>query len=129
MECATPTGQSPKSQNIPISKPVLRTASEAQLCLDEQIADQRDYVFYSRLVKGISRTQTKSHDMCLRMENHRCLAHITQTRLEGQQLNDDWAFNLHYSENVDKDFFTAITADALALASSPVEEGIFELDL
>lgn len=48
-----------RSKSIPISSSHFhRTASEIQLYLDEQIAEQRDYVFYSRLVNGIRNNQS-----------------------------------------------------------------------
>jgi predicted ATPase len=134
----TPYVEEPlKSQSIPISKAMLRTASEVQLCEDEQLADQRDYVFYSRLVNGISHSQRISQNNYLRMENQICLAHIMQTRQDAhaaamaahhQQQQEEWAFSYHNSP-VDKEFVHAMTTDALAIAiSQEDEEGIFELD-
>jgi hypothetical protein len=128
------------SQSIPISKAMLRTASEVQLCVDEQLAEQRDYVFYSRLVNGISQSQRISQNNYLRMENQMCLAHIMQTRQDAhaaamaahhqqQQQQEEWAFGYHNSP-MDKEFVHAIATDALAIAiSQDDEEGIFELDL
>jgi hypothetical protein len=98
--------------------------------MDEQIAEQRDYVFYSRLVQGIGQTQYQSLDKCLQMENQMCLSHIMQTRYEGQSYpeKEDWSFEFSHDAQFDKDLVYSIAADALAVATSD-EEGIFELDL
>jgi hypothetical protein len=69
-----------KSPSIPIGKTISKTPSEVQLCIDEAIADQRDYMFYCRLVKGISLTQEMALDRTLRYENQACLAHVVRTR-------------------------------------------------
>jgi hypothetical protein len=74
-----------KSERIPICKNLHRTASELQLCEDEQLAEQRDYAFFSRLVNGISKSQTSGTNQYLQTENQVCLAHIIQTRLEKEQ--------------------------------------------
>ncbi len=117
-----------RSQSIPISKN-LPTAYEVQLCVDEQIAEQRDYVLYSRLVQGISQTQDQSHDKRLQMENQMCLSHIMQTRQDGQSYPEkkDWSLGFSHDAQFDKDLVHSIALDAFAIATS--EEGIFELDL
>ena len=106
-----------------------------QLCMDEAIAEQRDYLFYSRLVKGISTTQSLSKDQSLRMENQMCLSHIFETRhgIPGQRLD---VGNLVPSSMVpvngqDKSsYLRNVTASALALAElGESEEGIFEFDM
>jgi hypothetical protein len=141
LSCTSYVEEPSKSQSIPISKAILpRTASELQLCVDEQLADQRDYDFYSRLVNGISQSQQISQNNHLRMENQMCLAHIMQTRQDAdadaaamaahhQQQQQERAFSYHNSP-MDEEFVHAITTDALAIAiSQEDEEGIFELDL
>jgi hypothetical protein len=118
-----------KSQSIPISNNILRTASELQLCMDEHIADQRDYAFFSRLVNGISQTQNFSKDRYLQMENQVCLSHIMETRQGGQQQGpEDWSLGISIDAPMDREHVHAIASDALALATTD-EEGIFELDL
>jgi hypothetical protein len=72
--------RSMKSPSIPIGNTISKTPSEVQLCMDEAIADQRDYMFYCRLVKGISLTQEMALDRTLRYENQACLAHVVRTR-------------------------------------------------
>lgn len=69
-----------RSKRIPIPKNLFRSASELQLCLDEQVANERDYIFYERLVEGIRHTQRNSRDIGLCFDNQRCLAHIMETR-------------------------------------------------
>jgi hypothetical protein len=130
-----------KSQSIPICKNLHRTLSEVQLCADEQLAEQRDYAFFSRIVNGISKSQTSGTNQYLQMENQVCLAHIIQTRLEQEQARagqqeeqrptqkpeDQWFFGLS-AENVDDSYSLS---DAIARASSTVvdDDAIFDLDL
>lgn len=72
-----------RSQSIPISSIHFhRTASEIQLCLDEQIAEHRDNIFFTRVVKGIQQSQLAGKNRYLQMQNQVCLAHILQTRKE-----------------------------------------------
>ena len=97
-----------KSPSIPIGKTISKTPSEVQLCMDEAIADERDYVFYCRLVKGISLTQEKALDRTLRYENQACLAHVVRTRHRDpksssdatvqneHQLHQKWLYPYHY---------------------------------
>jgi len=51
-----------------------------QLCLDEQIAEIRDQLFFSRVVNGIEQSKMYGKDRYLQMQNEMCLAHIMQTR-------------------------------------------------
>lgn len=69
-----------KSQSIPIQNHMQRTASELKLCEDEEMADFRDYVFFSRVIDGIARQQRATESSWLRQENDECLAHIIGTR-------------------------------------------------
>ena len=87
-----------KSQSIPIGKVIPRTPSEVQLCMDEAIAEERDYMFFCRLVQGISQTQESSRNMYLRYENEACLAHVYRTRHDQQQkpLYDNEDFTASY---------------------------------
>jgi hypothetical protein len=69
-----------KSASIPISNSIRRTSSENLLSQDEADADHRDFLFYSRVVDGISRQQRELKNGYLRDENQMCLAHIVRTR-------------------------------------------------
>lgn len=70
-----------KSASIPISpKSIRRTASENQLSEDEAMADYKDYIFYSRIVNGISRQNSQRKDVQLLYENQLCLGNIMRTR-------------------------------------------------
>ena len=123
----------PPSQSIPITKGLYRTASEVQLCLDEEVAEQRDYAFYSRVLNGISSSQRKGNpnNYMLQRENQDCLLHIMQTRNNGilattrREQNDD----CYETTSNDNFLLQSITSVALALSESSEEEGIFELDL
>ena len=101
-----------RSPSIPIHHSRLkRTNSELRLEQEEELADFRDYVFFSRLVQGISQHHHTTHDHCLSKscstdrgggyhpqkqqepsewlleQNDRCLAHIIGTR--NGSLDDD----------------------------------------
>ena len=70
-----------RSQSIPICKAALRrTASELKLCEDEATADFQDYVFFSRLLTGITKQQQESVSDKFLQESDQCLAHIIGTR-------------------------------------------------
>jgi hypothetical protein len=69
-----------KSASIPISNSIRRTSSENQLSQDEAVADYKDFLFFSRVVDGISRQQRDLKNGSFRHENQMCLAHIVRTR-------------------------------------------------
>lgn len=78
------------SSAVPIPHAMFRSPSEVQLLADERVADERDFVFYARLVSGIQerRMMTNNDSSC--EETERCLTHIMQTRHEhGDKLEDD----------------------------------------
>jgi len=84
------------SSSVPIPERMFRrTPSELQLTVDEQVADQRDFAFFARLVSGISERRASStsttsitHATCA-IETDRCLTHIIQTRHHQQSQDDD----------------------------------------
>lgn len=152
------TSPTMKSQSIPIGKVIPRTASELQLCMDEAIAEERDYMFYCRIVQGISQTQERmSRNRYLQYENQACLAHVIRTRHDQQHkqdqngvyvppnmpsttyYEDDWAPGLSgfeqqppLSSGASLSIVDSITSKALAIAESPddgYDEGIFDLEL
>lgn len=72
-----------RSKNIPItSKDHLhRTASELQLRADEQIAEQRDYIFFSRVVNGIHQSMVEGQPKGkLQAEGQLCLRRVLDAR-------------------------------------------------
>jgi hypothetical protein len=62
---------------------------EHELEQDNMLADYRDYVFYSRLVNGISRKQESTQDRTLRYQNQALLKHIVLTRYGTPPSNSD----------------------------------------
>jgi len=75
------------SSSVPIPESCMfRTPSELQLTVDEQVADQRDFAFFARLVNGISERRGSSSSA---IETDRCLTHIIQTRHHQQSHDDD----------------------------------------
>jgi hypothetical protein len=76
-----------RSQNIPIHPegPVKRSFSEIQLCADQQIAEQRDYLFFSRVIHGIQQSMVEGQPYGkLQVENNLCLRHVFETRLDNE---------------------------------------------
>ena len=72
---------SERARSIPICKAGLRrTASELKLTEDEATADFQDYVFFSRLLTGITKQQQESASDQFLQESDECLAHIIGTR-------------------------------------------------
>jgi hypothetical protein len=151
-ESQIPTSSSPqlRSQSIPISSSHFhKTASEIQLCLDEQIAELRDHIFFSRVMYGIQQSTLTGKDQYLQMQNDMCLAHIIQTRADTAPSHkpltfpslpegDDWSVGLPIdapSNNNNLSMLSmrdlrTVTADAVTLANQADEQGmIFDLDL
>ncbi len=78
------------SSAVPIPHAMFRSPSEVQLLADERVADERDFVFYARLVSGIRERTMMTNNDTSREETERCLSHIMQTRFEQEeQLEDD----------------------------------------
>lgn len=70
-----------KSPSIPIQNHMKRTGSELKLRMDEEMADNWDYLFYARVVDGIAHRQRgATESRWLRQETDECLAHIIWTR-------------------------------------------------
>ena len=55
---------------------------EPSSCTEElnRIADYHDYVFYARVLTGISRKQEMTHNVSLRYVNQTLMDHIIRTR-------------------------------------------------
>ena len=105
------------------SKSIPRTASELQLCLEEQIADQRDYALYSRIVEGISRTRSECPSKELQLENHQCLYKVMQAR------NDAMPGNAAYWSLGGVDLTLPSDCPAISLEDEDREDDIFDLEL
>mmetsp|Transcript_1118 Transcript_1118/g.2857 ORF Transcript_1118/g.2857 Transcript_1118/m.2857 type:complete len:219 (-) Transcript_1118:201-857(-) len=84
------------SRSVPIPDAMFRSPSELQLSMDEQMADERDFVFYARLISGIrertNRANTNGNQQYndqlhkqYNEETQRCLTHIMQTRYQEQK--------------------------------------------
>ena len=74
------SGMTARSSNIPIPNRLMRTESETRLDEQEQLAEIRDCIMFTRLVNGITQHQTKITNDELRSQNDLCLAHIVATR-------------------------------------------------
>mmetsp|Transcript_32082 Transcript_32082/g.66970 ORF Transcript_32082/g.66970 Transcript_32082/m.66970 type:complete len:271 (-) Transcript_32082:345-1157(-) len=81
IEDQSPHKQSVKhsSSSLPCPHTLKRTASQVRLEEEEELADFRDYVFFSRLVQGIATSTTVQSERALR-QNDVTLAHIIGTR-------------------------------------------------
>jgi hypothetical protein len=77
-------GPAKRTKSIPITNHSFRKSSSSlqqqQSSEDQDMADYRDFIVFSRIVDGISRQQEDIKDFWLRRENDLCLAHIIRTR-------------------------------------------------
>ena len=106
------------SSAVPIPHAMLRSPSEVQLLADERVADERDFVFYARLMSGIrERTMMTNNDI---EETERCLTHIMQTRHQhGEQLiEDDGVPILSNNDSIENGGYYLEDLDSLASSSS-----------
>jgi len=69
-----------RSKSIPIRDVIKRTPSELQLREEEEVADFRDYLMFTRIVDGMTKRQADSQDCRSRLVNDMTLAHIIGTR-------------------------------------------------
>ena len=69
-----------RSESIPISNSIRRTSSETQLAQELAEADYKDYMFYSRVVHGISKKERYLQNGYLKYETQMCLNNIVNTR-------------------------------------------------
>mmetsp|Transcript_49668 Transcript_49668/g.55448 ORF Transcript_49668/g.55448 Transcript_49668/m.55448 type:complete len:260 (-) Transcript_49668:6-785(-) len=84
---------SSSSNSVPIPDCMFRSPSELQLTMDEQVANERDFAFFARLVNGISERRsalsTTSTANTTRTDIDRCLTHIIQTQRHHYQSHHD----------------------------------------
>ena len=121
-----------KTPSIPISNSLRRTASDHQVSQDEADADYKDYLFFSRVVHGISSKQQLYQDGFLRYENELSLHNILRTRQEAS--NEKPSFDAY------NNFIAGYDINGRPLVYNPypvvdpaeqdtMEAGIFDLDL
>jgi len=91
------------SRSVPIPECMFRTPSELQLTVDEQVADQRDFAFFARLVSGISERRASSSTTSA-TETDRCLTHIIQTRHHHQSHDDQQEEQAHDGILIEDDY-------------------------
>ncbi|CAJ1955533.1 unnamed protein product [Cylindrotheca closterium] len=124
------------SRSIPISDRLTKTASEIQLCRDQQTAERLDYEFYSRVVSGISQSQCTSKSWQCRQENQMCLLNIMQTRTNEtpkkveEEVEDEWAIGHSLEETpCDENLILNIASEATNLSMPDDDDEIFEMEL
>lgn len=106
------------SSAVPIPHAMLRSPSEVQLLADERVADERDFVFYARLMSGIRERTMMTHNDTRCEETERCLTHIMQTRHQhGEQLEDDGVPILSNNDSVENGDYYLEDLDSLASSS------------
>jgi hypothetical protein len=147
--------QRQSSNAVPIPQSMFRTLSEEQLTVDEQMADERDFIFYARLMNGISERRASSGTdrrfNRYNEETDRCLTHIIQTRhhnIQEQQqggggdggvLIEEQEDQNHHSQNnnggggyyLDKDnecFTTYSSASSSSSSSSSCSSSTYQQD-
>jgi hypothetical protein len=110
---------------------LLKTHSELQLCMDEALAEQKDYMFFSRVLKGISDSQDCIHSYNFRVQNQSLVSHIIHTRRQDVERrpqyedlddddDDDWTLGLSSIEPY---------SSRAAAELDGYNEGIFDLEL
>ena len=137
-----PSGSpSSQSQSIPIVNQLLKTHSELQLCTDEALAEQKDDMFVSRVLKGINESQGYIHSPNFRLQNQSLVSHIMHTRRQDVKRQpqyeedfdeDDWTPGLSSIEPYSSraTFLHEVTGSALAFAElDEDDECIFDLEL
>ncbi|CAB9526758.1 expressed unknown protein [Seminavis robusta] len=121
------------SQSIPICN-MKRTPSEIQLREDEALADYRDWVFYLRLVNGMSVDARRTINDSFRRCTDQCLANIMRTRNLPVKDESSYAISgdAHNKKEVSKRLFLG-PATVLPVSIEDVdvdrEEGIFVMDM
>jgi hypothetical protein len=130
--CENSSPNKAKSQSIPIQSGIRRTSSELQLCEEQDLADFRDYVMFTRIVDGIYKTQQETKDYKLKQENDLCLAHIIGTRNDSDANLSDHRFPpetpaLRSSKSLQEILTTAIEDDCYDDCLE--DDGIFAIDL
>lgn len=101
-----------RSASIPIT--MRRTMSQHEMTEEEAEADYRDFLFYSRVVNGITDSQKHYQNGMLKTVNQECLNNIVKTRYaeaEDSKNGNDYDDPVEYLNHDDED------------------EGVFALDL
>ena len=122
-----------KSASIPIQNQMKRTESELKLCVDEEMADIRDYLFFARLVNGIARHQA-TESTWLQREKDECLEHILMTRSGCRDRNcPNPACVSHHATNSNDTPPTLWCGDQVCLQANQwineSDDVIFEMDM
>jgi hypothetical protein len=122
-----------QSPSIPISvNGMRRTPSELQLCIDEEIADYRDYLFYHRLVQGITK-QCTCQNPFFGYQNQICLAHIEKTRHDEHSAYSNRFMTpprLNHSNAADHmEFLKSVTTCLLCEIQDEEDDDIFDMEL
>ena len=127
-------GSNKITASIPISNSMRRTASETQICQEEAEADYKDYLFFSRVVNGISSKQGQYQDGYLKYENELSLNNIVRTRNEALYEkalvppHDGYGnFIIGYDTHGRPVFYNPFLVDPAE--HDTIEAGIFDLDL
>jgi hypothetical protein len=130
-----------RSESIPISTSMRRIASEARVDQVEAEADYQDYLFFTRVVSGISSKQSQYQDGHIKYENELTLKNIVRTRHEESYMHN---FKLQDASRKlaslhDANYMERLPALSASLyspftASDPAEEdafdfGVFDMEL
>jgi len=108
-----------KTQSIPIQNRMKRSPSELQLREDEELADFRDYVMFSRIVDRMSRSQKEMMNRHLRYENDVCLAHVIKTR-NGQDTTKELQHQRQQQQQLRASAAAAAAAESSRRSPSPI---------
>ena len=118
------THSSPPSRSIPIHpNPESRLPHEEALQREAALADYVDYCFASRLVHGMQKRQSYTHDISLRYENQAVIDHIIATRRDQAETTAFSPKNRRYAAPARRDSNEKLKGGRLE------DEMIFEMEL
>ena len=116
-----------KSRSIPIVKSLIESQQSSEAEQEALLADYKDYVFYSRLITGLSQKQLHTQDVSLRYQNQALIDHIIDTRHERSTSKKQRTNDVPYS-SCGMESYQVL--DVVRNALSQVEEDlIFDLEL
>ena len=118
-----------KTPSIPISNSLWRTASDHQMSQDEADADYKDYLFFSRVVHGISSKQQLYQDGFLRYENELSLYNILRTRQEATNEKPTLEACTNFIAGYDINGRPVLYNPFDPAEQDTLETGIFDLDM
>ena len=112
----------PSSSSIPIANTIRRSNSDYNLAQSQAEADYKDYLFYSRVVQGISSKKSRIQYRDLQYENELSLHNIVRTR-------NDYTFKKNLAVDDCNDYSSTYGNPLEINEQETSETGVFDLEL